>query len=316
MIVSTLAETLHTLTELDMPLPGAGQTPLRLARFMDLGRQNLGLARLAEAHWDAVAILAEAGRKPRKDAAYGVWASEIPGQCVALTPVNGFFTMSGTKRFCSGAGIVDCALVTVAKPEPLLVEIDLRTVGDWIQFDESDWKTAAFIETHTATATFSSVPVCSTQIIGGRDWYINRLGFWLGACGPAACWAGGAEALVDYAMSQSRHDPHTLAHLGALYANRWALRSCLESAGREIDEKANTPEQSRILALSVRHLIEQFSSDVLRRLTRAYGPHPLVFDETVSRTYRELDLYLRQSHAERDLESLGQQVMDEHSTQR
>ena len=44
----------------------------------------------------------------------------------------------------------------------------------------------------------------------------------------------------------------------------------------------------------------------LRRLARAYGPHPLAFDEAVSMRYQELDLYLRQSHAERDLHTLGE----------
>lgn len=58
----------------EMPLPGSGQTPLRHARLMDLGRQNLPLARLAEAHFDAVAILAEAHRQPENGALYGVWA--------------------------------------------------------------------------------------------------------------------------------------------------------------------------------------------------------------------------------------------------
>jgi hypothetical protein len=82
-----------------------------------------------------------------------------------------------------------------------------------------------------------------------------------------------------------------------------------------MDENAGTPDKARILALSVRHLVEQFSTDILRRLTRAYGPHPLAFDEEVSRTYYELDLYLRQSHAERDLESLGYQVMTAKSTE-
>jgi hypothetical protein len=43
----------------------------------------------------------------------------------------------------------------------------------------------------------------------------------------------------------------------------------------------------------------------LRRLPRAYGPHPVAMDEKISKRYQELDLYLRQSHAERDLEALG-----------
>ena len=60
-----------------------------------------------------------------------------------------------------------------------------------------------------------------------------------------------------------------------------------------------------IRALTVRHLVEQACTDVLRRLPRAYGPYPLVMEENISRRYQELDLYLRQSHAERDLEALG-----------
>jgi hypothetical protein len=51
--------------------------------------------------------------------------------------------------------------------------------------------------------------------------------------------------------------------------------------------------------------VEQGCTDVLRRLARAYGPRPLAMDEDVARRYQELDLYVRQSHAERDLEILG-----------
>jgi len=63
-------------------------------------------------------------------------------------------------------------------------------------------------------------------------------------------------------------------------------------------------------ALTVRHLVEQACTEVLRRLPRAYGPHPLAMDEDVSRRYQELDLYLRQSHAERDLEALGKSISE------
>jgi alkylation response protein AidB-like acyl-CoA dehydrogenase len=179
-----------------------------------------------------------------------------------------------------------------------------------IRFDESDWKTNALIETHTATATFTQVPIAPDQIIGQLGWYLNRLGFWRGAIGPAACWAGGAEGLVDYAARQTRHDPHTIAHFGAMNASVWALRSYLESAGREIDEDTNTFARARTLALTVRHLVEQSCTDILRRLTRAHGPHPLVSDSEVSRRYQDLDLYLRQSHAERDLETLGRALRE------
>jgi hypothetical protein len=47
--------------------------------------------------------------------------------------------------------------------------------------------------------------------------------------------------------------------------------------------------------------------DILTRLTRALAPHPLAC-QAISRQYQELDLYLRQSHGERDLEILGPNV--------
>ena len=49
---------------LDLPLPGRGQTWERWAALAKLAEQDLCLARLAEGHADAVAILAELGAGP------------------------------------------------------------------------------------------------------------------------------------------------------------------------------------------------------------------------------------------------------------
>jgi hypothetical protein len=274
---------------------------------MALGKEDLSLARLAEAHFDAIAILAEAGREPAPGALYGVWASELPGTCLNLIEYTGGRHLSGTKRFCTGGGIVDRALITVGSPEPYLVEIDMRKHPSAIQIDTTEWKTSAFSLTNTATITFGCLAV--SGIVHGPDWYLNRPGFWHGACGPAACWAGGAEGLVDYAFKASRTDPHTLAHLGAMHALVWQMRSCLDAAGREIDAFPADTDAACIRALSLRHIIEQSSTEILRRFARVCGPRPLAFDEEISRRYHELDLYLRQCHAERDLESLGQKLL-------
>ena len=85
----------------------------------------------------------------------------------------------------------------------------------------------------------------------------------------------------------------------------WEMQACLDAAGREIDSAPGDLPAAQARALTLRHLIEQAGSEILRRLTRAYGPHPLALNGPVSRRYGELDLYLRQSHAERDLEALG-----------
>jgi alkylation response protein AidB-like acyl-CoA dehydrogenase len=293
---------------LDLPRPGRGQTPARHKALAEIGREDLSLARLAEAHVDAVAILAEAGRQAAPGALYGVWASEIPDQPLRLEHVASGFVLSGEKKFCTGAGLLDRALITVANPEQLLVDVDLRVNPESVVFDGSSWITTAFAETNTASATFTEVPLDEQAIIGAPRWYLDRPGFWHGACGPASCWAGGAMGLVDYAAHQSRADPHTLAHLGAMYAEIWALESFLDTAGRQIDADPCNVPVAHTRALTVRHLVEQACSEIMRRFARAYGPRPLAFDSEVSRRYHELDLYIRQSHAERDLESLGGSV--------
>jgi len=283
-----------------VPLPG-GHTAERHQRLFEVGREDLSVARLVEAHWDAVAILAEAGREAEPGALYGVWAAEAPDKVLRMEGLS----ITGTKPFCSGAGMVDRALVTVKEPAACLVDVDLRAQDGRVRFDDSAWKSSAFAETKTSLATFASVTLKNAGIVGESGYYLQRPGFWHGACGPAACWAGGAAGLLHWALDQKRDDPHTLAHLGAMKATVWSMQAVLQIAGDEIDAAWNDVEAAQMRALAVRHVIEQGCTDLMRRLTRAYGPHPLAMNETISRRYQELDLYVRQSHAERDLEALG-----------
>ena len=63
--------------ELDLPLPGAGETAQRWRRLAELTEADVVAGRLAEAHTDAVAILAElGGPDPKPDQLWGVWAAE------------------------------------------------------------------------------------------------------------------------------------------------------------------------------------------------------------------------------------------------
>lgn len=89
-----------------IPLPAMGNTPERHRRLAEAAREDVSLAKLIEAHWDAVAILAEAGRVPHSGAIYGVWASEIPGKALRLETDEGGYRLSGKKMFCSGAGLI------------------------------------------------------------------------------------------------------------------------------------------------------------------------------------------------------------------
>jgi alkylation response protein AidB-like acyl-CoA dehydrogenase len=291
--------------ELALPLPGRGATPLRHQALAAWGKKDLSLARIAEAHTDAIAIMAEAGCPARPDVFYGVWASDGPASRLsAKRRSNGAWRLEGTKQFCSGATFLEAALVT-AHDETGLLLFDVSLHDPHIRVQLSQWKSAALADTATVPVEFYGVEVASTKVLGKSDWYLRRPGFWHGAVGPAACWAGGALSLIDAASAPRRKDPHSRAQLGALQAAGWGLHAMLEQAGREIDADPHDREgEARVRALKVRHLIERACTEVLDRFGRATGPQLLAHDEQVARQFSALALYIRQCHAERDLETI------------
>lgn len=306
----------------DLPLPAGGRTAARHRRLYDWARRDVSLSRLAEAHCDALAILAEAGRVPVPGARYGVWAAQQPGlelRLVEAAPsirATAATTLEGAKAFCTGAGIVDRALITVSSHRgggSLLVDLAVGATPDGdgdegsISFDTSGWITAAFADTATATATFHRVAVHASDIVGRPGWYLDRPGFWAGAIGPACCWAGGAAGLVDAAERDAttrRADPVDDLQLGALFALRWRMEQLLDGAGAAVDRGLSAPDLQQ-LALVVRHEIDVAAGEIVDRFSRRAGPRALAFDAGLSRRIAEVQLYRRQCHAEHDLVVLG-----------
>lgn len=299
---------------LELPQPGSGATSARHRRLFEVARRDVAVARLAEAHADAVAILGEAGRRPRPGCAYGVWAADDPSATLELTAVDGDgWRLDGDKAFCTGAGIVARALATVRTTRGVVLA-DLDVHRPSVAFDTSAWIATAFAETRTARATFRDHRLEPGDIIGPPGWYVDRVGFWHGACGPAACWAGGAAGLVDWmfeANAGRSAEPHRDAHAGALATLRWRMLSLLDAAGREIDEAPADRPAAHARALMVRHDVERAATEVIDRVGRAMGPRPLAFDAPVATRIAEVQLYVRQSHAERDLEQLGRLVLEQ-----
>jgi alkylation response protein AidB-like acyl-CoA dehydrogenase len=288
-----------------LPLPGAGNTPQRHQALCRWGAGDLSFARIAEAHTDAVAILSEGNQLPRGGALYGVWASDAPPSRVTCERLaSGEWRIAGIKQFCSGAGFVDAALVTAQHADGILL-FDLPIKHPRVIRQPSAWVSPAFADTSTTPVKFDSLVIPDRNRLGDAGWYLNRPGFWHGSVGPAACWAGGAQSLIDAAVSLNRRDPHSRAHVGALEAAAWGLHATLEQAGREIDaDPQDRSGTARTRGLKVRHLIERACAEVLDRFARATGPHLLVYDAHIVRQHQALALYIRQCHGERDLASI------------
>ena len=105
MTAAALRTTLRELLEageLDLPFPGGGDTASRFEGLMALTRHDVALGRLVEAHADAVAILAEAGRPAEPGILYGVWAADFDGSRVVAERQGSGWRLDGTPRLVLG----------------------------------------------------------------------------------------------------------------------------------------------------------------------------------------------------------------------
>lgn len=326
----TLGNRIRSLEEsgrLDLPPLGGGDTTGRWSALAELARHDVSEARIAEAHVDALQILTEADRGRQAGCLYGVWASDHPRwRVTASIGADGDLVLHGSKSFCTGTGIVDRALVTIAVDDGstagrhLLVDVSVATLMP-DRFDTSGWVNTALADTATAVVDLTGLVVARSDVVGDHRWYLDRPSFWDGAIGPAACWAGAALGLVDHARTHPPDDPHGRAHLGAMSAIAWSLTAALDRAGREIDADGaragstgdvtaesggGRTDAARARALTVRHLVDAGCAEIQDRFARALGPRPLVADAGVIERDHALSLYRRQCHAERDLEALGE----------
>lgn len=292
---------------LDLPLPGGGDTATRWRRLADLTEIDVVAGRLAEAHVDAVAILAELdGPRQKAGELWGVWAAETPDGVLHLASDAGGVTLSGVKAWCSGAGICSHALVTAHTEtgERELVAVDLADPGVLLQ--PSTWRNSGMAESDTRAVHFDGV---RGTVVGRPGRYLSRPGFWHGAVGVAACWLGGARGVAEPLYRRCAGpsaDPHALAHLGAVDAALTAAEATLMWAAGQIDaDPLNRKDSAELVARRVRAVVETAVEEALRRTGRALGPGPLSSDETHAKRVADLAVYVRQSHAERDLERLG-----------
>jgi alkylation response protein AidB-like acyl-CoA dehydrogenase len=174
-----------------LPQPGGGRTAQRWAVLAAAGERNLTVARVLEAHSDALAILAEAGELV-PDGTWGVFAAEAPGCRLEARESDGRAVLTGVKPWCSLAAQLDSALVTAhAGTQRGLFRVSLRHPS--VTADSPDAWVARGLRTVTSAAVrFDGTPA---QPVGGPGWYLTRPGFAWGGMGVAACWHGGARGL-------------------------------------------------------------------------------------------------------------------------
>jgi hypothetical protein len=320
---------------LDLPLPGGGATLDRFAALADLGEVDLDVARLAEAHTDAQAILAELsgpelsgpelsgpglsgpelsdpGRtaeesvEPGSRALWGVWAADPPVVVLEARRSDDppGWSLSGAKPWCSGATLCGRALVTAhAEDGYRLFAIDPGHPGVTVR--ASRWEGLGMRGSDTRDLDLVDVPA---RPVGGPDAYLDRVGFWWGAAGVAAVWLGGARGVAAaLTRAAARHDADLVcAALGRVDAAQHAAWCTLAAVARLADGAgAVDTAAARLAAARARAAVETAVEVTLHETARATGPAPLAMDQAHARQVADLQVYVRQSHGDRDLAVLG-----------
>lgn len=290
-----------------LPRPGSGRTLARWRVLAAVAAHDLSLVKLFEGHTDALAILAELGGAPLTPtgARWGTWCAEPPNAKVVFEPGDAGqgIRMHGTKAWCSGAASVTHAVVSGwnAAGEPCLAAVSMTEPG--VRVTGEGWHAVGMAGSASVDVRFDGARAVQ---IGQPGDYVRRPGFWQGGAGIAACWFGGALGIARQVRKGTgpKADAHRLAHLGAIEVALGGAAALLREAAEWIDR--HPQDDAQRVAMRARLAVEQAALEVMHHAGRAVGAGPLCRDPQFAQAMADLPVFLRQSHAERDLAALGQ----------
>lgn len=300
-----------------LPLPGHGHTLQRWQALAAVAQRDLALVKLFEGHTDALAILHELDAPHLADdgGIWATWCAEPPEARLAFGPSDhgGCVRLRGRKAWCSGAWMADHAVVSGWNPagEPCLAAVDVRQAA--VRVTDEGWHATGMAATRSVDVVFDDA---LARLLGAPHAYVRRAGFWHGGAGIAACWWGGAAGLAlathtGIAQRGARADAHALAHLGQIDVAMRSSTALLREAAAWIDR--HPKQDAQALALRVRLAVERDATQVLHHAGRALGAAAPCRNAAFGRAMADLPVFLRQSHAERDLAALGTQLISETS---
>ena len=185
----------------------------------------------------------------------------------------------------------------------MLAAVDLRQRG--VRVTNDGWHAVGMQDSGSVDVYFEQA---AATHLGAAGFYVGRAGFWQGGAGVAACWFGAATRLAEALRARvaGQQDAHRLAQLGEVAVALQASAALMREAAAAIDR---APQANAMLtALSVRLSVEAAATGTLHAAGRALGAGPMCKDPAIARLVADLPVFIRQSHAERDQEAVGQLV--------
>jgi len=268
-----------------------------------LGEASLPVARLYEAHVNALQLICRYGRanlasRAARDAAEGhlfaLWVTDPPGDALRLRPD---FVLEGGKAFCSAAGVAMRALVTAQTAtgaRMLVVKVPAQT-----STLPSQIKLAGMRAAITGSVDFDGLKVSEEDLLGAEGDYLREPVFSAGAWRGAAAALGGLAALVklhrDEILRRGRQgDPHQQARFGQLVIAYETARFWMREAAQRACLEDDTDEAIVAYINLARLAVEAACLDAMRLTQRSLGLAAFMAGHRAELLCRDLATYLRQ----------------------
>ena len=314
-----------------------------------LASADLSLARCWEGHANSLVLIDALGTPEQKRRWFtGVieraekwvaWSGEPrapkPGDTscfgTTLTPVDGGWTVRGTKAFATSATGAQWAILFVdpagpggarhahaarsdraAGSELLMLACELS--DPTVAVDSSWWDPVGMRATASHMVRFNDTFIPRDHLIGPPGCYLA--GHWQTAFVPhyAASFLGAAEAACSYGLAYLKKqgkqaDPYVRQRAGSMTVNVDTARLWLRHVAALWDE--GRVQEAGLAGSKARHVIEHLAEETVHNCIRACGARSLVRPSPVERILRDLTFYQRHDNDDHILATIGWAALGE-----
>ncbi len=286
---------------------GVGTEPAQagaaLEMFRLLGRGNLAVGRVLEAHVNALRLVARYGdpavqRRAAEDAVcgqlIGLWVTDPPEGGLVVSGGS----LTGDKQFCSAAGHATRAVVTATDRlgDTRLVYADVTNGCRVAPLP------GGLAGMRAATTGQVRCDGAQGQVFGHAGDYLREPELSCGAWRTSAVTLGGIEVLTEQIASQlvargRQGDPHQQARMGQALIATETARLWLASAAPRAEAADAGADAVAYVGLA-RLAVERAALDVIQLAQRSLGVAAVMRGNAAERIARDLAAYLRQPAAD------------------
>jgi alkylation response protein AidB-like acyl-CoA dehydrogenase len=290
----------------------------------EVGRVDLSLARLFEGHMNAVKLVmlhgssslrSEVAHRVRGGALLGVWGADDPDHPVKAEAQDGKLILHGAKRYASGLGLVEGAIITASNHDG--VQIMFVPTREPDRADGSSWRMSAMRATRSGIYDFEGITIPAGWMVGKPGDLLREPWFEGGIWRYCAAHLGAAETLHDEMcnalIARDRHgDANQRRRIAASAMAIETTRLWLERCASLLEAPGAAPELAA-LSLFAREVTENACREVMRLVEQSLGMAAFVEGTTLDRMRRDLSLFLCQARPDAKREA-AVEILLEHGT--